>query len=315
MSVTVRPGAEVFTINDNDSALYEMHKLDRTYVIANAELYSDLPRLPGDFDRDPDIVGAIGSVNPTDVLILNLDHLDIPGPEPVVTTDRRCPAGLSALWSFGELFRLASALELDVSPHELDIGLQPFPAAAGIVRRIFVADALENGAGYSTHLGTPAVLKRVFARIHDEIAPKFHDARHASDCDASCPDCLRNYDNRRLHPFLDWRLALDVAELANGQRLATDRWLARGEQLVRSFTEAFDLEPLELGELWGARDGGSTRVAFFGHPLWRLDEGYFTAQQTRAQAAAKQGGAANVGAFDLLSLARVPQNIFAWLVD
>ena len=314
MSVTVRPGAEVFTINDNDGALYEMHKLDRTYVVTNAELYSDPPRLPRDFEGDPDVVGAIGSVNPTDVLILNLDHVDVPGPEPVITTDRRCPGGLSALWSFGELFRLASALELDVSPRELDIGLQPFPAAAGIVRRVFVADALENGAGYATHLGTPAVLERVFARIHDEIAPKFEDARHSIDCDASCPDCLSNYDNRRLHPFLDWRLGLDVADIASAQPLVAERWLGRGEQLARSFAEAFDLEPLELGELWGAREGGGDRVAFFGHPLWRLDEGYFTAQQTRAQAAAKATGASTVSAFDLLSLSRVPQNAFAWLV-
>ena len=225
------------------------------------------------------------------------------------------PAGTSALWSFAELFRVAAALELDVASRELDIGLQPFPTDQGVARRIFVADSLENGAGYATHLGEPTVLDAVFARISDQIARVYEDDRHSRDCDASCPDCLRNYDNRRLHPFLDWRLALDVAELAVGKPLTTERWLSRANVLADTFAEAFDLERLDLGGLTGARDKKGTKVAFFGHPLWRLDEAYFTSEQARAQAAAKKLAPSEVRAFDLLTLARTPQNIFAWLVS
>jgi DEAD/DEAH box helicase domain-containing protein len=316
MSVTVRDRADVFTINDNNRRLYEMFKFDSTYVVPAPELYSDPPHLPRKFDGAPDKVGAIGSINPTDVLILNLDKLDVPGPEGRISPEARLmPAGTSALWSFAELFRLAAALELDVAPRELDIGLQPFPTDHGVGRRIFVADALENGAGYSTHLGDPEVLDAVFGRIRDQITLTFQDERHARECDVSCPDCLRNYDNRRLHPYLDWRLALDVAELASGVSLTSERWLSRSQPLVSSFVKAFDLQQIALGDLIGARDPASQRIAFFGHPLWRVDEAYYTSEQSRAQALAKKETTAEVRAFDLMTLARASQNVFAWLVS
>ena len=316
MSVTARDRADVFTINDNGGALYEMFKLDGSYVVPAQELYSDPPRLPRQFDdAAADVTGAIGAINPTDVLILNLDDLDLPGPDTRITSDSRVlPAGTSALWSFAELFRIAAALELDVGSRELDIGLQPYPTEHGVSRRIFIADALENGAGYSTHLANAAVLDAVFDRIATQIAPKYEAERHRDECDVSCPDCLRNYDNRRLHPFLDWRLALDVAELARGEPLSTRRWLNQGEALTDAFAKAFDVTVTELDGLWGAQDDQSGRIAFFGHPLWRLDEAYFTAEQAKAHAAAKAING-DVRAFDLLTLARVPQNVFAWMVS
>ena len=130
MSVTVRERANVYTINDNDRRLYQMFKLDGSYVVPASELYADPPHLPRAFDRPPDKEGAIGAVNPTDVLILNLDDLDVPGPEGTITPDAALmPAGMSALWSFAEAFRTAAALELDVASRELDIGLQPYPTA------------------------------------------------------------------------------------------------------------------------------------------------------------------------------------------
>jgi DEAD/DEAH box helicase domain-containing protein len=315
-SVTVRDRANVFTINDNDGSLYEMYKFDGTYVVPSPELYSDPPHLPKRFEGAADVIGAIGAINPTDVLILNLDRLDVPGPDGRISPDPRVmPTGISALWSFAELFRVGAALELDVSARELNIGLQPFPTDHGVSRRIFVADVLENGAGYSTHLGEPSVLDDVFGRISEQIAPKFEAERHAGECDISCPDCLRNYDNRRLHPFLDWRLALDVAELAVGTPLNVSRWLSRAEPLTKAFAEAFGLDVLEAGSLMAAQDARSGRIGFFGHPLWRLDEAFYTAEQARAHAAAKKATSADVRAFDLMTLARAPQNIFAWLVS
>jgi DEAD/DEAH box helicase domain-containing protein len=305
----------VYTINDNHRQLFQMFKLDGSYVVPARELYSDPPHLPRTFDGPPDRDGAIGAVNPTDVLILNLDNLDVPGPEGRISSDPgSVPAGTSALWSFAESFRVAAALELDVASRELDIGLQPYPSEHGLSRRIFIADALENGAGYATHLGKPEVLDATLSRVFDQLQPGWEAERHARECDASCPDCLRNYDNRRLHPYLDWRLALDVAELAVGRPLTTSRWLDRAPYLTNAFTQAFELEQVAAGPLCGARDEESGRVAFFGHPLWRLDAAYFTEEQAEAQAATLKSGASESRAFDLLTLARAPQNVFAWLV-
>jgi DEAD/DEAH box helicase domain-containing protein len=317
LRLTVRPGANVFTINDNFGQLYEMYKFDGTVVVPAPELYSDLPRLPADrFEAEPDFRGAIGVVRPTDVLVLEPTELQIPGPHGVVTTqpEASCPAGRPALWSFAELLRTASALELDVSPAELQVGLQPYLVEDEVSRRVFLADASENGAGYSTHLGRPEVLQRVFDRISLDVQPVFEAERHASVCDSACPDCLRTYENRRLHPALDWRLALDVAELVASRPLSEARWLDGAEALMRNLGESFELEALPLGELWSLRDPRSGRVAIFGHPLWRLDQAFFNAAQATAMDAARQAGATEVRAFDLLSATRWPQSAYAWLI-
>jgi DEAD/DEAH box helicase domain-containing protein len=315
MSVTIRSRASVYTINDNNRRLFQMFKLDGSYVVPAPELYSDPPHLPRSFEGTPEKEGAIGAVNPTDVLILDLDNLDLPGPEGRILSDPRVmPGGTSALWSFAEAFRVAAALELDVASRELGIGLQPYPSEYGLARRVFIADSLENGAGYATHLGKPELLDATFGRVFEQLQPAWEAQRHARECDASCPDCLRNYDNRRLHPHLDWRLALDVAELAAGRPLTTSRWLDRAPHLTRSFTKAFGLTEVAVGPLRGATDQASGRIAFFSHPLWRLDTAYFTTEQAAAHAAALKLGASEARAFDLLTLARTPQNVFAWLV-
>jgi DEAD/DEAH box helicase domain-containing protein len=318
MTIQSRSGASVFSINDNRGELFAMHRFDRTVVVPSLELYRDTPSLPFDrFEGKPaDVVAAIGSIRPTDVLVMSLDRLDIAGPLGVVTVDRdRMPAGLHALWSFAEVFRVASALELDIDARELDIGLQPFPIEDQIARRVFIADASDNGAGYSTRIGDPEVMERIFGRIRSDLAPDFEADAHASACDASCPDCLRSYDNHPLHPYLDWRLALDLADLASGQPQNSQRWLAQGPARVKSFSQGFGLKALELGELWGAKDEASSRVAIFGHPLWRLDEPFWGSEQVRAaEEARRKQDASEVKAFDLHTLVRYPQNIIAWLV-
>jgi acetyl-CoA acetyltransferase len=92
------------------------------------------------------------------------------------------------------------------------------------------------------------------------------------------------------------------------------RWLSRAQPLTTAFAEAFGLDLLETGALRAAHDPTTGRIAFFGHPLWRLDQAYYTAEQARAHADAKKATSADVRAFDLMTLARAPQNIFAWLV-
>jgi DEAD/DEAH box helicase domain-containing protein len=317
MTVQSRPGATVFSINDNRGELFPMHEFDRTVVVPRPELYRDLPHIPLDrFDGPPSRMGAIGSVRPTDVLVMSLDRLQVPGPRGTVTVDRwRMPAGLAALWSFAETFRIASALELELDTRELDIGLQPFPIGDEVGRRVFVADGSDNGAGYSTRLADPDVMSRVFAWIEGDLTKLFESDEHADVCDSSCPDCLRSYDNHALHPYLDWRLGLDMAELAAGKPLNLERWLPHARESVTAFADGFGLVPLSIGDLWGVRDEQSGRVAFFGHPLWRLDQPFWVEPQVIAGEFARiDHGASEVRAFDLYTLTRFPQDIAAWLV-
>jgi len=310
----------IYTVNDNDGDLFDMYRFDGTVVVPSSDLYNELPRgLPRDhFNGEPDYRGAIGVIKPTDVLLLELSPLDLPGPLPTLTTKReRTPAGLPALWSFAEMLRRVGADELDVGPSELEIGIQPYPTEQGFAHRIFFADALENGAGYATQLGRPEVMEKVLERIFDLITPKLEAEAHRG-CDSSCPDCLRSYDNRRLHPLLDWRLALDLAELAARRSLNLERWFDDAEGQVKAFVEAFapaldDLQPVRLEGLWSAHSPAQGRAVFFGHPLWRLDEGYHVDAQIDAMDAARELGA-EPRASDLYLLRRRPQSAFQWLV-
>lgn len=318
LTLHTRSGAQVFSINDNNGRLFEMHEFDRSIVVPALDLYRDPPNVPQDrFDGTPRTVGAIGSIRPTDALLITLERLHLPGPHPTVSTDMsRMPGGLPALWSFAEILRIAGALELEIDSKELDIGLQPYPLDNGVGRRVFLADSSDNGAGYATRLAEPTVMANVFARIQDDLAQTFEQHSQNSNCQSSCPDCLRNYNNQALHPYLDWRLALDLADLAAGGDLSPQRWFGRAEGEVQNFAEAFHLIPMALGPLHGAMDVMTGRVAFFGHPLWRLDEDYWLEEQVEARdAAAGMSAVREIGAFDLLTLLRYPQNVVSWLVS
>jgi hypothetical protein len=85
---------------------------------------------------------------------------------------------------------------------------------------------------------------------------------------------------------------------------------------VTAFAEGFDVTPLELGSLRGVQDPHTRRVAFFGHPLWRLDQGFWVpAQVEAADVARRDHGATAVQAFDLHTLTRWAHNVIAWLVS
>lgn len=314
-----RTDADVYVVNDNEGQLFEMYRADHGLEVPDRRLYVGR-RGPEVRDGDPDVVGAIGSVRRTDVLTLTLRSAAIPGPDGTVdTSPDALPMGLAALWSLAELLRAAAGAELDVSPNELQVGLQPWKTEAGTVtRRIFIADSLENGAGYARHLGSPDVLARVVGQVLKEIAAKIELPRHAEACDASCPDCLRSYDNRFIHPHLDWRLGLDLAELAQGGALPTERWLSRGEAIVGSFVAAFgeytDIQAISAEGLHGAQSASAGRAAVFGHPLWRAEREFFEEVQRAADSQLRADRAVNdVRFFDLRTLQRYPARVFAWL--
>src|SRR5439155_25840727 len=128
---------------------------------------------------------------------------------------------------------------LAIHPDELDVGLQPVLAQEIQTTRLFLADALENGAGYAIEIGRTETLERILTEIVEGLALRWASEAHAQDCDWSCPNCLRSWDNRRTHGLLDWRLGLDVAELALGRPLSTGRSLDRAPRLAAGFVAAF----------------------------------------------------------------------------
>lgn len=317
---TTQIDADVYSINDNDGHLFEMYSVQEGVVVPDRRLYVGRqgPEPPS---RDPDMVGAIGSVRRTDVLTLTLRSSAIPGPDGTIETSRDIlPMGLAALWSFSELLRIAAAAELDVNPNELQVGLQPWRTDDGtITRRMFIADSLENGAGYARHLSSPEVLQRIIDTVATEIGERTIEAeRHKAACDSSCPDCLRSYDNRFIHPYLDWRLALDLVQVARGGPMPLERWISRGKEMTDGFLGAFGGSPahehIVAGELHGVYAPTARRAALFGHPLWRAQQKYLVDRQKIA--ASRVRASQNVEAirfFDIATLQRYPARVYAWL--
>ena len=129
-------------------------------------------------------------------------------------------ASRAAWWSLGTLITVAATSRMDLDPHELEQGLWQEIGTDGNPRAfVFLADELENGAGFAEQIGEPTF----FASLLDDMlgsrfGERFED-RGGHGCDSSCYRCLRSYTNRQRHPLLDWRLALDFVHLLHGNHL------------------------------------------------------------------------------------------------
>src|SRR6185437_6389406 len=97
---------------------------------------------------------ALASIEQTDVLVLGIQNWP--------TGIKSSPVGdeglavRASIYSFGFLLRRAAVTLLDIGEHELKVGMRPVRDPHGhIIPQVFLSDNLENGAGYSSHLGTP----------------------------------------------------------------------------------------------------------------------------------------------------------------
>lgn len=297
MDTWVLDQGKLLTINTNSGRLFQTQRqADGSHVVREDSTG------PGGF--------AIGDIRITDALMVVPSRLEIQdGVVPIL--ERHLPSGRAALYSFAEALRRGVHAELDIDPSEISVGLQPRLAGDVVTAGIYVADQLENGAGYASELGRGDRLVGVVERIADDIGAIWSTESHQR-CDSSCPDCLRSYDNRHLHPILDWRLALDMAELALGRSAAANRWVVVARRTVKRFADAFSdaLGPLEVGEEAGVPYVAyRQRVVGLGHPLWRPDHASDTAPRMTFISSMSRNGR-TVTVIDGRLAAAFPERIF-----
>lgn len=239
-----------YVINDNGGKLYQFrpaipdsHGDWGGYVAADAV---DRDLLPASSSTGDPFSVALGSVQPTDFLFLgpakpvlheaglrlNLDNSQRQPHGPAET-----PEGRRGAWySLAFLLRTVAATQLDIQTLELTGGIY-----SGIRNELkttfaFLADSLENGAGFSTHLGEPDVLAKLLDNVEDYLHGLDQPA-HATDCSASCYKCLRDYSNMAYHALLDWRLAADLFQLLRGKPLPDSRH--REETVLTKWAQAY----------------------------------------------------------------------------
>jgi hypothetical protein len=223
----------------------------------------------------PVVTCALAAISETDMMLLGVRNYG-----PGRAADPRTPAGRAALYSLAFMLRRAAAVYLDIQDYELKAGIrsQEDPALGSVVGQVFLCDTLENGAGYATHLGQPAVSEQLLQMIVQRSRRQFYDrlvdASHADACDTSCPDCLRSYSNLAYHNLLDWRLAIDMANLAldanSAISLSSPLW-ARVADLAASTLAAArpGFARATFAGLPGLSNGSDAIIVT--HPLWLTD--------------------------------------------
>jgi hypothetical protein len=306
-----RGPARIYRVNDNGGEDFVFQKLatgdiwmvDQAFQRALQDLPTDRQRAirvpPYDTSAAP-LTRALASIANTDVLVAGIKRAPIG-----VTMNPAVPEARAAWYSFGFLVRRAAAVILDVAESELDVGIQPVmdmrtpfaPPSA----RIFVSDSLENGAGYSTHLGTPPEFEKLLRFMLGNSGPAsvaFHDpivgTPHEHECSSSCHRCLREYGNMPYHPLLDWRLALDTVRLALDPAAAIDLaqpyWSTLVERTAAQYFRGLNYRLTTLAGLPAGHDAGTGDVLILVHPLWDQDPSNFRSEVSDAVAQAEARG-------------------------
>lgn len=258
---------EIVSLNDNRGRLFTFVKASRTYdgkkneqagliAVDLLDRRDDVGLSYVEASRDPLEPVALAARRRTDVLSIGAASL----PTGVVI-DPRTPAGRGAWGSLGYLVRDAAAKWLDVGSDEMEVGVHPVAHGSAVRGEVFIADSLENGAGYAV---------RLFDRFEELLAvADAHAARlirHGSPpCDSSCYLCLRDYSNRSWHALLDWRLGVDLLDLIRGRSMDLGRHAERDLRVASAVAGDFglDVETLALPTIIGSR-GAALAVT---HPL------------------------------------------------
>jgi len=237
----------IYTINDNNGldfhfvpALDGAGQLALEVVDKAAALGVRIPR----HNPDQAVAAALAAVGVTDAMLIGIDQADLPDGVALDPSGHRV-ARRAAWYSLGYLIRDGAARLLQIEKRELKVGLRLARSAHGVDPQVFLADSLENGAGYCSYLGRAEIVPELMASLTSYVA-ELGAAPHGDSCDGSCYDCLREFYNMAFHPLLDWRLAADMLALLHGKDIDYGLWSGIERAVARDFAASFDGEPAVL---------------------------------------------------------------------
>lgn len=270
---------------------------------------------------------ALGAVQPTDFLFAGPAKpvLAAEGLRLNLVTGNCQPGGAAdsiegrraAWYSLAFLLRtVASVKLLDVQELELGAGIFTGIIDDEPTTMAFLSDTLENGAGFCTHLGSPAVFPDLMDCTHGYLE-ELRAPRHARECTASCYRCLRDYSNMAYHALLDWRLAADLLTVLRDGKLTPDS--GRERKLLGKWAEAYraDMLPETSAPAAVLRDHPlyGTCAIVARHPLEAAEQTLIAERlaQTAAELEVKVPSAERVVFADTFTLDRNPAEILELL--
>lgn len=211
----------VHLINDNNGDLYLLGKDPSGAYLSRTALGRDVPLLNEN-------KYAFVSTKTTGVLALSIiDCPEMLNLSPLVKDNpHNYNAIRSGFLSWGYLTRKAISDFLDIDSSELSVGFNITPQEKRA--ETFFVEKLENGAGYCNYLSGrdyPNVPYDAFVKPLIKGGSLYNhlvNSNHGKDCLSSCYDCIRDYSNQDIHALLDWRLGLDLINLANDSKYTID---------------------------------------------------------------------------------------------
>lgn len=257
-----------YVINDNGGRLFTLYRNGAGdplawggYVSSKAIESGLLPQIAASGDPLHVALGAVqhtdflfvGATSPIDVeagIRLNLvSGITQSSGAPDVTEGRR-----AGWYSLAFLLRTVASAWLDILPLELTAGIYSTVTSAGIPTvQAFLADTLENGAGFSTYLGSEEILPNFLVAVEHHIE-RLEEPGHADACSSSCYRCLRDYGNMAYHALLDWRLARDLFRLLRGEGLRVN--VKEESAALARWARAYDGRTLDVAGVAAAIHSG-----------------------------------------------------------
>jgi hypothetical protein len=308
-----------YTINSNAGRMFRFKKAGAPwkgyYAVDNPRAVADLETALGATQHtDMLFLGARAASDPARGLRFDIAKSEQWHGFPDAYHGRR-----AAWYSLSALLRRAAAPLLDIQPEELLSGIHGSASSAASPVLAYLADSLDNGAGFSTYLGSPGRIDEFIEAVDDYLAGL--GGEHAANCSGSCYRCLRDYSNMRLHPLLDWRLARDLLAALRSRDVVVDA--CRHDLLMRRWAEdrtevLADVRqgPGVLMALAESDFSGEPVAVFVKHPLESAASDC-TAPRLRelAEYVDKTGLAAKVAFVDEYCLDRTPAAVTSALAD
>lgn len=293
--VSFEPDRKIILVNDNAGRQFTFLNRLRAQTptneiliidqnVYNPETFDQIQRATPTLDNSGINPGAIGAQYAADILTISInDQGKEIGKRGVLDTAQYSTQ--AAMISFGEFLKMAAASYLDVVPSEFETGIQNRLSTEQTckISRLFFCDSLENGSGLTRLIHLKKSLKTIIKKHYQSEKKGWSENLHSSSCDCSCANCLRTYSNLKNHQNLDWRLALDVAELIIGEKLDESRWYnsafsRKVEEFTKNFNKSIDSsDPLFVDNVYGQYpiiyNRNSLAIAL-NHPLWHFEEAY-----------------------------------------
>ncbi|WP_047155181.1 DEAD/DEAH box helicase [Aneurinibacillus tyrosinisolvens] len=201
----------------------------RPYKVEPRQGINASPRCDGEFRRV-----YLGHQFQTDLLILRL-NIEKPLVRSVNTSISSSILN-DALRTVSEALLLASSQELDLDPTEFQTGYRLVRTGPDEMLRadIYLFDTLSGGAGYAEQVGQQIerVLQRTLGIL--EHCP--------SNCDRSCTECLRHYQNQYWHPQLDRHLGAAVLRFMLEGSISKVKSISEQVEELQSLTRLLELD-------------------------------------------------------------------------